>query len=87
MEHSKFIQAKQFIYSDVKRKINLAYATDNDENKVMLNNIGINGDGNYLAALGLLSYTEFAGKLKYDKKRPSGYDYASGRYLMAYSYQ
>lgn len=76
MEHSDFIQAKQFIYSDIEREIKLAHATENEENKEILNKLGVSGGGNFLAALGLLSYTEFAGKLKYNEKK-NGYDFAS----------
>ena len=77
MEHRDFIQAKQFIYSDIEREINLAHATENKENVAMLDKLGVSGGGNFLAALGLLGYTEFAGKLKYNKKKKNGYDFAS----------
>lgn len=44
-----FLQAKNFIYSDIQREIDLVSTKC--------------GSGNFLAALGLLCYTEFAGSL------------------------
>lgn len=79
MEYDDFIRAKQFIYADIQREINLAYLAENTELKVILENAGINGGGNFLAALGLLSYTEFVGKIKYGKKSGSR-DSASGNF-------
>lgn len=35
------------------------------------------GGGNFLAALGLLCYTEFGGKLKYDRRKRDGREHAS----------
>ena len=55
MEHGDFIQAKEFIYSDIEREIKLARVTENKETQTILNKIGISGGGNFLAALGLLS--------------------------------
>lgn len=42
-----FLQAKNFIYTDIQREIDLVSTKW--------------GSGNFLAALGLLCYTEFAG--------------------------
>ncbi|MBU2522278.1 MAG: hypothetical protein KKD50_08630 [Proteobacteria bacterium] len=77
MDYTDFIQAKQFIYEDVEREIKLAHTSENRDTGIMLKTLGISGGGNFLAALGLLSYTEFAGKLKYNKKRNNGRDWAS----------
>lgn len=55
-------QAKVFIFSDIKREIDLARSGRDA--------------GNFLCALALLCYTEFAGVIKYQKKKKSG-DYWS----------
>jgi hypothetical protein len=58
------LQAKGFIFSDIEREIQLARA-----DKRQLQALGVTpGGGNFLAALGLLCYTEFGGKLKFRKK-------------------
>lgn len=57
MDKTDFQQAKGFIYSDIARELDLA-KNGNDA-------------GNFLATLGLLCYTEFAGKLKYKKNSSS----------------
>ena len=75
MNHSEFAQAKQFIFADIEREILLAYASDTDDYKVIASKFGIpHGGGNFLAAIGLLSYTEFAGRLRYNKKKRNGSD-------------
>lgn len=51
MTKRNFIQAKSFIYADIERELALARSKKDG--------------GNFLVALGLLCYTEFAGKLKY----------------------
>ena len=78
MNKSEFAEAKKFIIADVEREIKLAYVTNTEEGKKSLtkHNIPLGG-GNFLAALGLLSYTEFGGKLKYNKMKPNGFDWAS----------
>jgi hypothetical protein len=61
MTRDEFVQAKLFIFSDVEREIQLAKAQKNS-----LQALGINPGGrNFLAALGLLCYTEFGGKLRF----------------------
>lgn len=78
MNCDEFRQAKNFIFTDIQREISLAHASENQSHKIALENIGIPaGGGNFLAALGLLNYTEFGGKLKYYKKKKNGSDYAS----------
>jgi hypothetical protein len=84
MEHNDFIQAKQLIFADIQREINLAYLAENTELKVTLEKAGINGGGNFLAALGLLSYTEFVGKIKYRKKH-KGRDCSSKNFNAFYN--
>ncbi len=70
MERAAFEQAKLFIFSDLEREIQLARASQANES--VLRSLGITpGGGNFLAALGLLCYTEFGGKLKYRKKTAS----------------
>ena len=57
------------MFSDIERELQLAKAKPE-----VASNLGITpGGGNFLAALGLLCYTEFGGKLM----RPSGSDCAS----------
>lgn len=73
MNRTDFIKAKKFIFSDIEREIQVARADANQ-----LQNMGITpGGGNFLAALGLLSYTEFGGKLRFGRKRADGTDIAS----------
>lgn len=60
-----FEQAKAFIYADIEREIALGQATRNKLRKFFLRIAGVpHGGGNFMAALALLSYTEFAGGLK-----------------------
>jgi len=70
MGKETFEQAKLFIFSDIEREMELARASKANEST--LRSLGITpGGGNFLAALGLLCYTEFGGKLKYRKKTAS----------------
>ncbi|MBI5044287.1 MAG: hypothetical protein HZC10_10770 [Nitrospirae bacterium] len=65
MDKLAFIQAKNFIFSDIQREIQLAYTSDLSEGKEIMRKFGINqGGGNFLSALGLLCYTEFMGGIK-----------------------
>src|SRR5437899_1268126 len=67
MEKSQFLEAKGFMFSDIEREIQLARA-----DKQTLGSLGVNpGGGNFLAALGLLCYTEFGGKLQFGHKSAS----------------
>ena len=60
-----FEQAKAFIYADIEREIALGKATRSKLRNFFLRIAGIpSGGGNFMAALALLSYTEFAGRLK-----------------------
>lgn len=65
MKKDLFLQAKVFIFSDIQREIALAKASQCEEKQQLLEELRITtGGGNFLAALGLLCYTEFAGGLK-----------------------
>jgi len=76
MNKQDFLLAKQFIFSDIERELQLA-RTD----PAKLDALGVNsGGGNFLAALGLLCYTEFAGKLKYNRKKTNGKDSAADNF-------
>jgi len=67
MNKDLFLQAKRFIFSDIQREIALAKASECEEKRLLLEDLGLTtGGGNFLAALGLLCYTEFAGGLKND---------------------
>lgn len=78
MDKAAFQKAKLFIFSDIEREIQLARATP--ANELALRSLGLSpGGGNFLAALGLLCYTEFGGKLKYNCKR-KGRDHASANF-------
>jgi hypothetical protein len=62
MDAAEFRMAKQFIFNDIERELELARAS-----KVALKAAGVRSRGsNFLAALGLLCYTEFGGRLKYN---------------------
>lgn len=71
MNNSKYWQARDFIYTDIQREINLAKISDTKEGKENLEKlVGFSGGSNFMAALALLCYTEFAGMIKYNKKKP-----------------
>ncbi|MCL4534997.1 MAG: hypothetical protein M1370_07565 [Bacteroidetes bacterium] len=73
MNRDEFIQAKNFIFTDIERELQIARA---DHDRLLC--MGITpGGGNFLAALGLLCYTEFGGKLRFCRKRDDGKDFAS----------
>lgn len=77
MKRDEFIQAKTFIFADIRREIKLAEVSEQQAGRESLIALGIPlGCGNFLAALGLLCYTEFAGKLKYNLRRQDGSDIA-----------
>ncbi len=67
ISQADFEQAVLFIFSDIERELQLAKAKAED-----LAHLGINpGGGNLLAALGLLCYTEFGGKLQFGYSKAS----------------
>ena len=64
MNTIKLDQAKNFIATDITREIALAKASQSFWKKSILKLLGIPpGGGNFLAALCLLSYTEYAGRV------------------------
>lgn len=65
MQKDQFDTARAFITTDIEREICLARAHNSFWTRLLLRAAGIpGGGGNFLAALGLLCYTEFAGRLK-----------------------
>ena len=65
MDKSVIAQAKQFIFADIEREIALADASQRWVKRVLLRVAGVPpGGGNFIAALALLSYTEYGGRLK-----------------------
>jgi hypothetical protein len=77
MDQSAFKQAVLFAFADIRREIALAKVSQAKEAVEALQRMGVPAGGaNFLAALGLLCYTEFAGKLKYNKIK-NGNDWAS----------
>ncbi|MEW8060485.1 MAG: hypothetical protein AB2787_13535 [Candidatus Thiodiazotropha endolucinida] len=78
MKHEEFKQARCFMFTDIRREIELANASETVEGRNALNNVGISpGGGNFMAALALLSYTEFGGKQKFNFKKGNGSDHSS----------
>ena len=76
MTRDEFVQAKAFIFSDLERELQLAKA-----DRAALQALGVTpGGGNFLAALGLLCYTEFGGKLRFGFTRADGSDVASANF-------
>lgn len=64
------------MFSDIHREIQLAKADSK-----LLSTVGVNEEGgNFLAALGLLCYTEFGGKLKFGVRRQDGTDVSSANF-------
>lgn len=76
MNRDEFIQAKLFMFSDIDREIELARA---DGDALQAGGVRLGG-GNFLAALGLLCYTEFGGKLQFDVRRPKGTNAATDNF-------
>lgn len=65
MDKALIGQAKTFILSDIKRELALADASEKLLGKIFLRLAGVSrGGGNFVAALSLLAYTEYAGRLK-----------------------
>lgn len=65
MDKQQLLQAKDFIFADIQREIALADASEHFLRRFWLRRAKVNpGGGNFMAALALLSYTEFAGRLK-----------------------
>lgn len=65
MDKQRLLQAKDFIFADIEREIALADASEHSLGRFWLRRAKVRpGGGNFMAALALLSYTEFAGRLK-----------------------
>lgn len=66
-----FIEARNFIQVDIEREIQLARTTGDPAKEASLKAAGLTslGGGNFLAALGLLCYTEFCGALEFNHKK------------------
>jgi hypothetical protein len=80
MTRDEFKQARLFAFSDIRREIALARASETANGAAALDSASISrGGGNFLAALGLLCYTEFGGKLKYNCMR-NGREHASANF-------
>jgi len=76
-----YLQAREFIYRDIQREINLTKISDTKKGKENLEKlIGFSGGANFMAALALLCYTEFAGLVKYEKKKINGEPHSSANF-------
>ena len=65
MDKSAIKQASLFIAADIAREVALADASERTLGRIGLRLASVpSGGGNFVAALALLSYTEFAGRLK-----------------------
>ncbi len=65
MDKQQLLQAKDFIFADIEREIALADASEHSLGRFWLRRAKVHpGGGIFMAALALLSYTEFAGRLK-----------------------
>jgi hypothetical protein len=76
MTKNEFLLAKEYIFRDIEREIQLARVDGAAQQA-----LGITlGSGNFLAALGLFCYTEFGDKLQFGVKRANGSDVASANF-------
>jgi hypothetical protein len=65
MNKTLIAQAKNFILSDIERELALADSSERLLGRLLLRLAGVpRGGGNFVAALSLLSYTEYGGRLK-----------------------
>jgi len=72
IDRPQFQLSTQFIKADIQREVQLACASDlaNPGGRAALTAAGVNhGGANFLAALGLLCYTEFFGALAYNHRK------------------
>jgi hypothetical protein len=67
------MQAVKFAMTDVRREIALSDVSQKPEGAGALRRLGVEpGGGNFIAALGLLCYTEVGGLLKFNHRDASG---------------
>lgn len=71
MDISEFRIATQVMFKGIERELQLARVRDEHTLRALGGQLG---GGNLLAAIGLLCYTEFGGKLKFDCRKPDGAD-------------
>ena len=65
MDKTQIAQAKKFIFSDIERELALANSSEKFLGKKLLRLAGVpRGGSNFVAALSLLVYTEYGGRLK-----------------------
>jgi hypothetical protein len=65
VNRDQLIQAMRFIFCDIEREISLAHASQRWFGRLLLHITKVpSGGGNFMAALALLSYTEYVGRLK-----------------------
>jgi len=65
LDRQRFLQARIFIYGDIAREIKLARTSESCFGRLLLKLAGVpHGGANFMAALSLLSYTEYAGRIK-----------------------
>lgn len=65
MDKTLIAQTKQFISTDIERELALADSSEKHLGRLLLRLAGVpRGGGNFVAALSLLSYTEYGGRLK-----------------------
>jgi len=76
-DSGRYDQACQFISTDIGRELDLARLNARGELGIPI----APGGGNLLAALGLLCYTEFAGKLRFGYKKANGADASKRNFL------
>lgn len=64
MTKDKFLLAREYITTDVERELSMARASINPKNSAILSGMKVKpGGGNFLSALAMLCYTEFAGSI------------------------
>lgn len=84
MNREEFAQARIFICTDIRRELRLAQVSEQQSMKDLFTKAEIPlGGGNFLAALGLLCYTEFLGKITYECKK-NGRDWSSENFNKAF---
>lgn len=80
IDRARFDEARRLMFVDIERELHLASIPE--ARHAELHGLGIEhvGGGNLLAALGLLCYTEFAGRLMFGHVNGKGRDIASANF-------